>query len=506
MPKELVVQSTKEGLEIALLRDGRLMEIHRENYGGKFQVGDIYLGKVRKIMPGLNAVFIDIGYPKDAFLHYHDLGPDVPTFKKFQEEIRHKRVHTHLLGPFAFDAPIHKDGKMVDVFKPGEPMAVQIMKEPISTKGPRLTTAISIPGRYVILLPFADNVSVSKKIESREERTRLKELIRAIKPKGFGVIVRTVSAEKSVEELDTDIKSLMEKWKEIYTNLKLQKKVIYREPQKVLLMLRDMFDDSFEKVTVDSQDLQKELKEYLKEIAPTRSDLVKLEEPKDHIPIFSALNINRQLQSLFGKIVNIGGGAYLVIEHTEAMHVIDVNSGSKRLKNSNQEDTALKTNVEAAGEIARQLRLRDMGGIIVVDFIDMRQAENRKKLMQAMKDQMADDRAKHTILPPTRFGLIQITRQRVRPENKTEESPQCSLCKGTGKAAPSLMVAEQIEVRLEEVMNDRKGKVTLLVHPFLEAFLTRGFYSKRVQWMMKYKKSIKIKSEEQFGITHFEFA
>lgn len=505
MQKELVVQTNANGAEIALLRDGKLMEIHREEYGGEFQVGDIYFGKIRKVMPGLNAAFVDIGYAKDAFLHYHDLGPDIPSFKKFLEDLRHKRIHTHLLAPFQFVAPIHKDGKIDKVFAAGEQIVVQIMKEPISTKGPRLTSAISLPGRYVIVIPFADNVSVSKKIESKEERARLKELIRSIKPKGFGVIVRTASQGRSVSELDQDLRDLVIKWKTIYENAKAQKKVLYKEPQKIELLLRDMFNDSFEKITVDNQSLYKELRNYVGAIAPDKADIVKLHEPKEHVALFSELNINRQLQSLFGKIVNIGGGAYLIIEHTEAMHVVDVNSGSKRLKDLGQEETALKTNLEAAGEIARQLRLRDMGGIIVIDFIDMRSAENRKKLFDAIKEQMSDDRAKHTILPPTRFGLIQITRQRVRPENKGDEKPVCPLCKGTGNAPPTLMVAEQIETRLREIARENVGPIRLQVHPYLQAFLTKGWPSTRMKWIWEYKRLIVIDSHEDYGITHFEF-
>ncbi|MGB0430189.1 MAG: Rne/Rng family ribonuclease [Bacteroidia bacterium] len=505
MGKELVVQTSANGAEIALLRNGKLIEIHQEHYGGEFQVGDMYLGKVKKVMPGLNAVFVDIGYQKDAFLHYHDLGPDIPSFKKFITDLKHKRIHTHLLAPFEFVPPIHKDGKITEVFNSGEHIVVQIMKEPISTKGPRLTSAISLPGRYVILIPFADNVSVSKKIGSSDERARLKELIRSIKPKGFGVIVRTASDGRSVNELDQDLKELINKWKSIYQNLKSNKKILYREPQKVELLLRDMFNDSFEKVTVDSKALYNELKAYVNTIAPDKKEVVRLSEPKNHIPLFSELNINRQLQSLFGKIVNIGGGAYLVIEHTEAMHVIDVNSGSKRLKNQDQEETALKTNIEAASEIARQLRLRDMGGIIVIDFIDMRNADNRKKLFAAVKEQMADDRAKHTILPPTRFGLIQITRQRVRPENTSDDKPVCPVCKGTGNAAPTLMVAEQIENRIQEVSQGSNSTIKLQVHPYLQAFLTRGFPSTRMKWMWKHKKIIHIDSHQDYGITHFEF-
>lgn len=506
MRKELVVQTGDDGADIALLRDGKLIEIHHESFGGEFQVGDIYMGKVRKVMPNLNAAFVDIGYPKDAFLHYHDLGPDIPTFKSFLDGIRKKQVHTHLLSAFKFEKPIHKDGSMTSVFKPGDQVAVQIMKEPISTKGPRLTSQISLPGRYLILIPFADNVSVSKKIEDEDERKRLKDLMRSIKPKGFGVIVRTVSEGQSVTEFDKDLRDLVAKWKSIYQKIRANKKVIYREPQKVELLLRDMFNDSFEKITVDSPSIHKELGSYLKQIAPEKKDILALVQPNITKSLFAEMGIQRQLQSLFGKIVNIGGGAYLVIEHTEAMHVIDVNSGSKRIKNDNQEAAALRTNMEAAAEISRQLRLRDMGGIIVIDFIDMRNAQNRRQLHQSMKDYMADDRAKHTILAPSKFGLVQITRQRVRPEKQDEEKNVCPLCKGTGNAPPTLLMAEEVERHLRELVNaGRKGKIELQVHPYLHAFLSKGFPSPRMKWMMEFKRPIKIRSKEEFAITHFEF-
>lgn len=505
LQKELVIQSSAKGLDIALLCDGKLMEIHHEENGGEFLVGDMYLGRVKKVMPGLNAAFIDIGYPKDAFLHYHDLGPDVPTLLKFVEDTRLKRVHTHLLSAYQFASPIHKDGQMVDVYKTGDYIMVQIMKEPISTKGPRLTSALAIPGRYVILMPFANHVSVSKKISTHEERTRLKDLITNIKPKGFGVIVRTASENRTVSELDQDIKDLLAKWKDVYNNLRQQKRILHRESQKVELLLRDMFDDSFERITVDTPALLEELRGYVNGMAPQRKDVVRLYETRKNIPLFSELNINRQLQSLFGKIVNIGGGAYLIIEHTEAMHVIDVNSGSKRIKNHDQEETALKTNLEAAAEIARQLRLRDMGGIIVIDFIDMRQAQNRRRLMDEMIDQMADDRAKHTILPPSKFGLVQITRQRVRPENTQADKPVCPMCKGTGNAPPTLMVAEQIEMRMKEITKEKKGTLRLRVHPYLAAYLTKGWPSIRLRWMAMHKRIVLIDAQDDSSINHFEF-
>lgn len=506
MQKEIVVQTRKGGVDIALLREGKLLEIHHEEYGGEFQVGDICLGKIKKVAPMLNAVFVDIGAERQGFLHYHDLGPDIPTFKKFIEGLQRKQVHTHLLSAFKFVPPIHKDGSINNVFKQGDKIPVQIVKEPISTKGHRLTSQISLPGRYIILLPFGDNVSVSKRIEDRQERQRLREIIRSIKPKGFGVIVRTASMGQSVTELDADLKNLVANWKEVYTNLKSQKRRLYREPQKAELMLRDMLNDSFNTIKVDDSALFGELEEYLQAIAPDKKKILKLQEPQNGATLFGELGIAKQLQNLLGKIVNVGGGAYIVIEHTEAMHVIDVNSGSKRQKNDSQEHSALKTNMEAAEEIARQLRLRDMGGIVVIDFIDMRNIDHRRKLIESMKSFMADDRAKHTILPLSKFGLMQITRQRVRPEKQEGDVQICPLCKGTGHASPTLAVGEEIESRLKELLREKKPKkVIVRVHPYLEAYIRSGFPSKRWRWMLEFKKRILVRSEDEFAITHFEF-
>lgn len=506
MQQELVIQTRPGGVDIALLKEGKLLEIHHENYGGEFQIGDICLGKIKKINPSLRATFVDIGAERQGFLHYHDLGPNIPTFQDFVKGVWNKQVHTHLLSAFSFSKPIHKDGKIEHVFKSGDRIPVQIVKEPISTKGHRLTTQISLAGRYVILLPFGDNVSVSKKIEDNEERHRLKDIVKSIKPKGFGVIVRTVSDGKSVTELHKDLNELVAKWKSIYHNLREKKRRLYREPQKAEMVLRDILNDSFSSVKVDNDALYRELKEYLNEIAPTKQDLLKLQKPQNGATLFGELGIAKQLQNLLGKIVNIGAGAYIVIEHTEAMHVIDVNSGSKRQRNQNSDESALKTNMEAAEEIARQLRLRDMGGIVVIDFIDMRSAENRRKLIDKMREVMADDRAKHTILPLSRFGLLQITRQRVKPEKKEGEIQVCPLCKGTGTASPTLSVAEEVESRLKELMAEKKPKkVQLFVHPYIEAYLRNGFPSTRLKWMWEFKKPISISSNHEFAITHFEF-
>ena len=503
MNKELVIQTTPEGADIALIEDKHLMELHHEKVEDEFLVGDIYLGRIKKLIPGLNAAFVDIGHEKDAFLHYLDLGPDIRSFLKFTDLVRKGKLKDTHLQSFRFEPQIVKTGKIDEVFQPNTQVIVQIVKEPISTKGPRLTSQLSLPGRFLILIPFSDTLSLSKKIFNRSERDRLKKIIVGIKPKNYGVIVRTNAQEATQEELEQDLKKLMLDWDNLVKELMANKAKLYSEADKTVTILRDILNSSFSKITVDSQKLYKQIKKYLHEIAPEQEDIVKYQKSDESL--FEYLEVDKQIKSLFNKIVNVGGGAYLVIEHTEAMHVIDVNSGSKRVRNELQEENALKTNMEAAAEIARQLRLRDMGGIVVVDFIDMRSALHRKQVFEKMRDIMVEDRAKHTILPLSKFGIMQITRQRVRPEINMETSEPCPVCFGTGVISRHITINEEIERKLEETLEKReKGPVTLCIHPFLAAYFTNGFPSARMRWYLKYRKWVKIEPMDGYLLNQFE--
>jgi ribonuclease G len=504
--KELVIQSSQDGtVDIALLEDRQLLELHHEKVEDGFLVGDIYLGRIKKVIPGLNAAFVDIGHEKDAFLHYLDLGPDVRSFLKFGDLVRKNKLRDTRLENFRFEPEIVKTGKIDEVFTLNSSVIVQIVKEPISTKGPRLTSQISIPGRFIILIPFSDTLSLSKKIANKDERSRLKKIIAGIKPKNFGLIVRTNAQEASTEELEQDLKKLMGDWDGLVKELAAGNQKLYSEADKTVTILRDILNASFTRITVDSQNLYQQMRKYLHNIGSEQEEIIKLY--KGDKPVFEALEIDKQLKSLFNKIVNLGGGAYLVIEHTEAMHVIDVNSGSKRTRNDDQEDNALKTNLEAASEIARQLRLRDMGGIIVVDFIDMRSSSHRKLVFERMRDIMAEDRAKHTILPLSKFGVLQITRQRVRPEINMENSEPCPVCNGTGVVSKHITINEEIERKLEETLNQRKaGQVVLKVHPFLHAYFTNGFPSPRMWWFIKYRKWVKIEPVATQLLNEFEIS
>lgn len=506
MNRELIVDSRASEVDIVLLEDKQLVELQREKTNNNYAVGDIYLGKVKKIMPGLNAAFVDVGYEKDAFLHYLDLGPQIRSLNKYLKIASTGNAAQLSMDNFRMEADIEKTGKITQVLAQGAQILVQIAKEPISTKGPRISSEISFAGRYLVLVPFSNRISVSQKIRSSEERNRLKRLIQSIKPNNFGVIIRTVAENKKVVELDADLRSLVEKWEKTASkilNAKAPIKII-SEIDRTSAILRDLLNESFNSVYINEESLYEETKSFIQTIAPQKADIVKFYKGK--VPIFENFGIDKQIKGLFGKTVTIKSGVYLIIEHTEAMHVIDVNSGHRVNKDNSQEENALTVNLEAAAEIARQLRLRDMGGIIVVDFIDMHDLKNRRELYEKLKEFMANDHAKHTILPPSKFGLIQITRQRVRPVTDVEVLENCPVCEGTGKIRPSIIFVDEIENNLKYLLLDQNEKtITITIHPFLYAFLTKGFWSIRRQWMWKYKKMIKIKPNTNYHTLEYHF-
>ncbi|TAF74175.1 MAG: Rne/Rng family ribonuclease [Bacteroidetes bacterium] len=506
MSNELFINSTQNGNRIALLQEKRLVEYHLEGSGDKFNVGDIYLGIVTKVVPGLNAAFVDIGYEKDAFLHYHDLGPNIRTLNSYVKNVQGKQQQTHKLGGFKIESEIDKGGKIDKVLTKGQQILVQVVKEPISTKGPRLSCEISIAGRYLVLVPFTDSISVSKKISQREERQRLQRLITSIKPDNFSVIIRTVAEQKEVAELDRDLKNLVKKWEDGFNKLKTAKPkdVIISEMDRTASILRDMLNESFDNIYIDDKTFYEETKTYIKSIAPEKEKIVKLHAGKEKL--FEQTGIERQLKALFGRTVSLPGGGYLIIEHTEAMHVVDVNSGNKSNQESDQEKTAININLESAKEVARQLRLRDLGGIIVIDFIDMKDQENRNVLYNRMKAEMEGDRAKYTILPLSKFGIMQITRQRVRPQLTISTSEVCPSCNGTGKITASVLVTDEIESKLEHLLTKQNEKdLTIEMHPFVYAHYTKGVFSKRFNWFLKYKTWIKLEKNTALGIIDYRF-
>ncbi len=507
MNKELIINAAPQGVEIAFLEDKKLVELHNEKTDASFAVGDLYLGKVKKLIPGLNAAFVDVGFEKDAFLHYTDLSPYARSLLKFtQQAITDQEEKGFDFGQFRVEPEIIKTGKINEVLGGKPNILVQILKEPIAAKGPRLSCEISLPGRFVVITPFNDIVAVSRKIHSSDERKRLQKIIEAIKPKNFGVIVRTAAEGKNTAELHEDLLSLVETWKLIQNNLKnaVAPAKVLSEQTKTTSILRDLLNEDFNRIVVNDMGIYNDAKNYIQRIAPEKADIVSFYH--NGSPIFDQFGVTKQVKASFGKTVNLPSGAYLIVEHTEALHVIDINSGYKSVSN-NQEQNALETNLEAADEIARQLRLRDLGGIIVADFIDMKLPENKRRLMEAMEGFMRTDRAKHAVLPISKFGLMQITRQRMKPEVNINTQEICPSCNGTGKISSALILEDEIEKNLNYLLTHKHSDLTLVVHPIMYAYLTRGglFRSRLWKWRFKHRQKIKLKENTTYHLTEFHF-
>ena len=507
MTSEVVIDVREKEISIALLEDKNLVEYQNEPRQASFSVGNIYAAKVKKLMPGLNACFVDVGYERDAFLHYLDLGSQFNSYAKYLKQVNSDRKRLYPFSKAQRLPDLKKDGSVQQVLSVGQEVLVQIVKEPISTKGPRLTGELSFAGRFIVLIPFGDKVSVSSKIKSGEERARLKQLIYSIKPKNCGVIVRTVAEGKRVAELDTEMKVLTKRWEDAILKTQKQQKrpqLVFEETGRAIAMLRDLFNPSFENIYVNNEEVYNEVKHYLTLIAPEKAGIVKLYKGK--VPIFDNFNVTKQIKSSFGKTINYKHGAYLIIEHTEALHVVDVNSGNRTKAQNGQEANALDVNLGAADEIARQLRLRDMGGIIVVDFIDMNLAEDRQMLYERMCKNMQKDRARHNILPLSKFGLMQITRQRVRPAMDVNVEETCPTCNGTGKIKSSILFTDQLERKIDRLVNKIGiAKFYLHVHPYVAAYINKGFISLRRKWQLKYGFGVHIIPSQKLAFLQYEF-
>ncbi len=507
MTSEVIIDVQPKDISIALLEDKQLVEYQQEQRTVSFSVGNIYVAKVKKLMPGLNACFVDVGAERVAFLHYLDLGTQFYSYEKYLKQVASDRKKLYPIQKANIQPDLKKDGSIANTLKVGQELLVQIVKEPINTKGPRLTCELSFAGRYLVLMPFDDTISVSTKIKRGEERSRLKQLIQSIKPKNFGVIVRTVAEGKRAAELDAELKILLKRWEETIT--KVQKtterpQLCYEEESRSVALLRDLFNPTYDGIHVNDSGIFEEIKNYLGLIAPEKKDIVKLYTGT--VPIFDNFGVTKQLKSGFGKTVNYKHGAYLIIEHTEAMHVVDVNSGTRIKKENDQEANALETNLGAADELARQLRLRDMGGIIIVDFIDMKLPEDRQMLYERMCKNMQKDRAKHNILPLSKFGLMQITRQRVRPAMSVNVEETCPTCFGKGTIKSSILFTDTLESKIDTLVN-KIGirKFYLHVHPYVAAYITKGIFSLKRQWQMKYGLGVRVIPSQKLAFLQYEF-
>ncbi len=504
MKSELIVDVRPTEVSIALLEDTRLVSLQKEARNISYAVGDIYLAKVKKLMPGLNAAFVNVGYEKDAFLHYLDLGSQFSSYSSFVKQLLDDKKHLPLLPKQKLQPDIDKHGTITDALTPGQQLLVQIVKEPISSKGPRLTTELSFTGRYMVLIPFSDKISISQKIKTTAEKMRLRQLIESIKPKNFGVIVRTSAEGKKVAELNHELKSLLANWEEAVA--KAQKAeapaLVFEEQNRVVGELRDIFSPTFENVWVNDPGVYEQILKYVNLIAPERKEIVKLYD-KD-TPIFDHFAITKQIKSSFGKTVTFKSGAYIIIEHTEALHVIDVNSGNRSKAANDQESNAIEVNLRAADEIARQLRLRDMGGIIVIDFIDMNKAEHRQQLYEHMKQVMANDRARHNILPLSKFGLMQITRQRVRPALDIVTSEACPSCYGRGEVQPSLLFTDTLKEKVDYLIKELKVRDFIIyVHPFVDAYLKKGIISLYRRWRREFGRQFKVVPDQALAYLQY---
>ena len=506
MRSELVVDVTPNDMTTALLEDGRLVSLQRETRDASYAVGNLYLAKVKKLMPGLNAAFVNVGHSKDAFLHYLDLGSQFNTFSQYIKTVRDNPNKRPISISKVKNQPeTNKHGSVTDVLAQGQELLVQIAKEPISTKGPRLTTEITFTGRFLVLTPFNDRISVSQKIKDHAEKTRLRRLIESMKPKNFGIIVRTSAENKRAAELNNELKTLLKAWDDAIAKIQHCEAptLVYEEESRAVGEIRDIFNPDFESIQVNNAEVYEQIHDYVSLIAPDRSDIVKLYS--DDMPIFDKFGITKQIKSSFGKTVSFKSGAYIIVESTEALHVIDVNSGNRSRTSTDQESNALNVNLLAADEIARQLRLRDMGGIIVIDFIDMAKVEHRQELYQHMREVMQKDRARHNILPLSKFGLMQITRQRVRPALDIATAETCPSCGGTGEVQPSLLFTDKLKDKIDYLVNTLNvNSFIMYVHPFVDAYLKKGLVSEYWKWRREFKRRFRIQPDQSLNYLEYK--
>ncbi len=503
MKSELIIDVHPDEIAIALTEDDRLQEIRREKRNvDTFAVGNIYYGRVKKVMPALNAVFVDVGYEKEAFLHYLDLGSNFLTLQKFITRTVSDRRRIPSMRSIEKQPECGKEGQIADYLKVGDTLLVQVTKEPINTKGPRLTAEISLAGRNMVLMPMGDKVMVSNKIRRDSERNKLRKMVQQVRPQGYGVIVRTVAEGAQMEDLDSELNILVRKWEDALRLLQTKQPVslICEEIGRTTGIIRDLFSPEFNTIQVNDAEVYDEVREYVELISPDSAKIVKLYNGSQ--PIFDHYDITRQLKTGLGRTVGFKNGGYLIIDKTEALFSIDVNSGSKKVYDD-QEENAFHYNMLAAEEIVHQLRLRDIGGIIIVDFIDMDSKDHQQNLYDYMRKLMSHDRARHNILPLSKFGLMQITRQRVRPAVEMDVTEVCPTCHGKGRIQSSINFAEQLEQEIDLMYRQYGKGMRLHVHPYIYAYATKGLLSLKRRWWWRY--GISLQENQGLGMLEYHF-
>lgn len=512
MNKEIIINTIGDETRIAITEDGLLTEYFVEQADSQRSVGDIYLGRVAKIIPGIKAAFIDVGHKQDAFLHFSDIDPKIEELNALigdedadvdleeeDEENNHEKIT--IQTSTNFQRPIQNLPKL----EKGKEIIVQVTKEPVGNKGFRVTTRITLPGRFLVLLPFDNKIGVSKKIHDPRKRKRLRKIVRSIIPEGFGVIVRTVAANEDEETIKEELNRLLNTWKEIEQTIKNEKApaLVYKDASTTSSVIRDLFNYDVSKIVVDSKKIYKQLRDYLHQVHPELEDRIELYKGKE--PIFDVFGIEPQLRIAMSRKVPLPSGGHIVIDQTEAMTVIDVNTG-KYAASMHQELNSLKIDLEAAREICRQVRLRDIGGIIIIDFIDLEEEKNKKKVFDELKKEFRKDRAKVSILPMTEFGLVQITRQRVRKSIFQRTRDVCPTCGGTGILISKESLLKEIEHWLRRFkLGKFLPKVTLKINPFLEKEILKGFIPRYIRWRLKFRILLNVELDVSLKVDEFRF-
>ena len=503
MASKIIFNVTGKCNNVLLLKNNEITEFHKDSKRGDHVVGDIYLGNVVRVVPSLNAAFVNIGDERDAFLDYSDLSPNIKAILPFVDKaIKGKKVDINKLD---LSVQTSKDGKIEDVLKVNQKVIVQISKEVIDSKGARISAHIALTGASIILTPFANWVKISNKIEKAQQVKLLEQLGSSIRPPNFGLLMRTAAAGQGIAKLDQELKRLLQRWEKMLKklpNAEVGNKLI-GYPRSVLVIMKELFDENCEQIIIDDKKTYEEIRTYLREMLPEREKAVHFYRGKRNI--FDYLSIRHKLEALLGKIVGIKGGGYIIIEQTEALCVIDVNTGSYIAEKEGREEIALSVNLAAVEEIGRQLRLRDIGGIIVVDFIGMKSLKSRKKVHEAMKACLAQDPARSNALPLSKICLMEITRARVRPALFLKNREICPSCYGSGSVQPTSSVVEFLEEQLRLLLLKHKLRhITIRVHPYIYAYLHQGFLSKKWQWFLNYWQWIRIIQDSSLSVVEYQ--
>ena len=506
MVKEIIINSTSTQTRVAITEDGNLVDFFVDYPENRRMVGDIYLGRVARVLPGIRAAFIDIDMKHDAFLHFSDigdrthqlqemLGEDVPVVDDEEQSNRNGKTG---------QSSGRNGGYTVPKLRKGQEIIIQITKEPVNNKGVRVTSSVSLPGRFCVLLPYDNKIGVSKKITDFKERRRLRYIARSILPENYGLIIRTVAKHQSEKALKDDLQALIKNWYDIEGNAKSEKPpfLLHQDLNTTSSVIRDLFNSEVSKIFIDSKKLHREIKNYVNLVQPAVAD--KIEQYKSNAGIFEDFNIEQQISSLMGRKVPLPSGGYLIIEHTEAMVVIDVNSG-RYAKSKEQELNSLKTDLEASREIVRQMRLRDIGGIIVIDFIDLEEDKNRKKIFDELRKEFRKDRAKVSILPMSDFGLVQITRQRIRQNIMQTMKDVCPVCMGTGLVTKESHLIYDIEMWLKKFKKQSNERSLIIkCHPSVAAKMREG-KGRSLLFQLKYFMRIKFAEDDKIRPGRFKF-